>query len=124
LTIAKPGMELERIGAPDDPVEGSNVTLICTTSNKDGQEKNRPKWFYHDNNNFYRPVILLPKKKRIDKFNARFPPAKPVKNLQPTNNQGPFTKYRREMVEIFFNLLIQYFQSVGNELTERKIMFD
>ena len=105
-------MELERIGAPDDPVEGSNVTLICTTSNKDGQEKNRPKWFYHDNNNFYRPVILLPKKKRIDKFNARFPPAKPVKNLQPTNNQGPFTKYRREMVEIFFNLLIQFFQSM------------
>ncbi len=59
----------------------------------------------------------------MEKFNARFP-ANGEKNSQTTNNQGPFTKYRREIVEIFFNLLIQYFQSVGNELTERKIMFD
>jgi hypothetical protein len=25
------GIEVERVGAPDDPVEGSNVTLICTS---------------------------------------------------------------------------------------------
>jgi hypothetical protein len=35
------GIELERVGAPDDPVEGSNVTLICTYYWRP------PTWFYY-----------------------------------------------------------------------------
>lgn len=30
--MTKSGIELKRVGAPENPVEGSNVTLICTTS--------------------------------------------------------------------------------------------
>jgi hypothetical protein len=28
--ILQLGIDLERVGEPDDPLEGSNVTLICT----------------------------------------------------------------------------------------------
>jgi hypothetical protein len=30
--VATLGVELERVGTPENPVEGSNVTIICTTS--------------------------------------------------------------------------------------------
>lgn len=32
IGVAKLGIELEKVGAPGDPVEGSNVFFICTTS--------------------------------------------------------------------------------------------
>jgi hypothetical protein len=35
------GIEVERVGAPDDPVEGSNVTLTCTSY------WSIPTWFYY-----------------------------------------------------------------------------
>jgi hypothetical protein len=43
------GIEVERVGAPDDPVEGSNVTLICTSYllSSDEQPINPPTWFYY-----------------------------------------------------------------------------
>jgi hypothetical protein len=44
------GIELERTGAPADPVEGSDVTLICSTAYDD--MSNRPVWFYHVNDNY------------------------------------------------------------------------
>jgi hypothetical protein len=37
------GIEVERVGAPDDPVEGSNVILICTSYWRP------PTWFYYEN---------------------------------------------------------------------------
>jgi hypothetical protein len=47
------GIEVERVGAPDDPVEGSNVTLLCTsfaiTSGHDLIDP--PTWFYYANGN-------------------------------------------------------------------------
>jgi hypothetical protein len=36
------GIEVERVGAPDDPLEGSNVTLICTSYLYPA-----PTWFYY-----------------------------------------------------------------------------
>jgi hypothetical protein len=52
--IIQLGIEVERVGAPDDPVmEGSNVTLICTsfaiTSGHDLIDP--PTWFYYGNGN-------------------------------------------------------------------------
>ncbi len=44
------GIELERTGAPADPVEGSDVTLICSTAYDD--MSNRPMWFHHVNDNY------------------------------------------------------------------------
>lgn len=48
-------MQVERVGAPDDPVEGSNVTLICSTSDvrRSAKIKIQPKWFYHDSYRYY-----------------------------------------------------------------------
>ncbi len=43
-------MEVER-GAPVDPVEGSNFTLICTTSAY--FHNGPPAWFYYDNDRYY-----------------------------------------------------------------------
>ena len=34
----KLGIELERVGSSDDPFEGSNVTLICSTCNEFGSK--------------------------------------------------------------------------------------
>jgi hypothetical protein len=44
------GIELERTGASATPVEGSDVTLICSTAYYDDMP-NRPMWFYHVNDN-------------------------------------------------------------------------
>jgi hypothetical protein len=44
------GIELERTGASAAPVEGSYVTLICSTAYYDDMP-NRPMWFYHVNDN-------------------------------------------------------------------------
>ncbi|XP_046462546.1 uncharacterized protein LOC124208710 isoform X2 [Daphnia pulex] len=46
-------MEVE--GAPDDPVEGSNVTLICTTSAYFHNVP--PSWFYYDNGHHHQVTI-------------------------------------------------------------------
>jgi hypothetical protein len=48
------GIEVERVGAPDDPVmEGSNVTLICTSHYQSPTLKfiDPPTWFYYANRN-------------------------------------------------------------------------
>jgi hypothetical protein len=61
------GIQVERVGAPDDPVEGSNVTLICTsfsapsaltskinpslTISLDIKSIDPPTWFYYANRN-------------------------------------------------------------------------
>ncbi|XP_046654437.1 vascular endothelial growth factor receptor 1-like isoform X1 [Daphnia pulicaria] len=48
------GIEVERVGAPDDPVEGSNVTLICTfyaISTDRRAILAPPTWFYYANRN-------------------------------------------------------------------------
>jgi hypothetical protein len=43
------GIEAERVGAPDDPVEGSNVTLICSSYSLSSTFKSidPPTWFYY-----------------------------------------------------------------------------
>jgi hypothetical protein len=46
------GIEVERVGAPDDPVEGSNVTLICTSYAISSDRRAilaPPTWFYYAN---------------------------------------------------------------------------
>jgi hypothetical protein len=45
------GIEAERVGAPDDPVEGSNVTLICTYYKFFSNHSSRvfTRWFYYSN---------------------------------------------------------------------------
>jgi homoserine acetyltransferase len=62
------GIEVERVGAPDDPVEGSNVTLICTSFSASSaltlkrypwliilssasESIDPPTWFYYANRN-------------------------------------------------------------------------
>jgi hypothetical protein len=59
------GIDLERVGAPDDPVEGSNVTLICTSYSASSvliiypsliissaiEIIDPPTWFYYANRN-------------------------------------------------------------------------
>jgi hypothetical protein len=52
--IIQLGIEVERVGAPDDPVmEGSNVTLICTSFVRSLNDKriDPPTWFYYANGN-------------------------------------------------------------------------
>jgi hypothetical protein len=51
--IIQLGIEVERVGAPDDPLEGSNVTLICTcfAISSDEQPIDPPTWFYYANEN-------------------------------------------------------------------------
>lgn len=44
----KLGLELDRLGAPDDPVEGSNVTLVCSTFNNYASPT-PPPWSYQTN---------------------------------------------------------------------------
>nr|CAH0106520.1 unnamed protein product [Daphnia galeata] len=41
------GIELELKGSPSNPVEGSNVTLICSTSNDSNDLPFMPTWKYH-----------------------------------------------------------------------------
>jgi hypothetical protein len=48
-------MEIERVGAPVDPVEGSNVTLICTTSAY--FHNGPPSWFYYDNGHHHQVTL-------------------------------------------------------------------
>jgi hypothetical protein len=45
------GIEVERVGSPDDPLEGSNVTLICTNYYKVFSDYSRvvTTWFYYAN---------------------------------------------------------------------------
>ena len=43
------GIELERMGAPDDPVEGSNVTLICRILFPGIRYPTPPEWEYQIN---------------------------------------------------------------------------
>ncbi|XP_046654208.1 vascular endothelial growth factor receptor 1-like [Daphnia pulicaria] len=50
LPVIVQGIELERTGAPADPVEGSDVTLICSTAYDDMPI--RPMWFHHVNDNY------------------------------------------------------------------------
>jgi hypothetical protein len=49
------GIEVERVGAPDDPLEGSNVTLICTYYSvfieSTFKSIDPPTWFYYANGN-------------------------------------------------------------------------
>jgi hypothetical protein len=47
------GIEVERVGAPDDPLEGSNVTLICSSSviSSSYDVVDPPTWFYYANGN-------------------------------------------------------------------------
>jgi hypothetical protein len=51
--IMQLGIEVERVGAPDDPVEGSNVTLICTcfAISSNYYSRDPPTWFYCANGN-------------------------------------------------------------------------
>ncbi len=44
--IWKIGIELERIGDPDDPVEGSNVTLIYRVIFPEIKYAASPEWAY------------------------------------------------------------------------------
>jgi hypothetical protein len=47
-------MEVERVGAPaEDPAEGSNVTLICSSTSESGEQNFYPKWFYYENDTYY-----------------------------------------------------------------------
>ena len=55
--ILKIGIELERIGGPDDPVEGSNVTLICRVIFPEVKYAAPPEWAYQVNNNARMQVI-------------------------------------------------------------------
>ena len=55
--ILKIGIELERIGDPDDPVEGSNVTLICRVIFPEVKYAAPPEWAYQVNNNARMQVI-------------------------------------------------------------------
>jgi hypothetical protein len=45
------GIEVERVGAPDDPLEGSNVTLICSSYSLSStlEPIDPPTWFYYAN---------------------------------------------------------------------------
>ena len=64
------GIELERMGAPDDPVEGSNVTLICRVIFPEVKYAAPPEWAYQVNNNARMQVIdetNLPE--GLEKFN-------------------------------------------------------
>ena len=48
------GAALERIGEPDDPVEGSNVTLICiTVTNYNDPQPMQWHWNYYENDYRY-----------------------------------------------------------------------
>jgi hypothetical protein len=42
-------MELERVGEPNDPVEGTNVTLICRISELQATSSNFLNWTYEIN---------------------------------------------------------------------------
>ena len=43
------GIELTRIGEPDDPLEGSNITLICRTLFAEIKFPSPPEWAYQIN---------------------------------------------------------------------------
>ena len=43
------GIELTRIGEPDDPLEGSNITLICRTLFAEIKFPSPPEWAYQFN---------------------------------------------------------------------------
>jgi hypothetical protein len=43
------GIELTRIGEPDDPLEGSNITLICRTLFAEIKFPSSPEWAYQFN---------------------------------------------------------------------------
>jgi hypothetical protein len=47
------GIEVERVGAPVDQLEGSNVTLICSSYSLSSTFKSidPPTWFYYANGN-------------------------------------------------------------------------
>jgi hypothetical protein len=45
------GTVLEIAGAPGDPVEGSDVTLLCSVSYP--SIKDPPEWFYYANGNYH-----------------------------------------------------------------------
>ncbi len=47
----KIGMELEREGDPEDPVEGSNVTLICRVIFPEVKYAAPPEWAHQIDNN-------------------------------------------------------------------------
>jgi len=50
-------MELERVGDPEDPVEGSNVTLICRAIFPEVKYAAPPEWAYQIDNNASVQVI-------------------------------------------------------------------
>ncbi|KAI9559290.1 hypothetical protein GHT06_016079 [Daphnia sinensis] len=50
FTVSVKGMELERIGDSDGPLEGSNVTLICRTIYPEVKFPAPPEWAYQINN--------------------------------------------------------------------------
>lgn len=50
-------MELERVGDPEDPVEGSNVTLICRAIFPEVKYAAPPEWAYQIDNNARMQVI-------------------------------------------------------------------
>jgi hypothetical protein len=60
----KVGIELTRIGEPEDPAEGSNITLICSTMFAEIKFPSPPEWAFEING--------TGKMKKIDEIN---PPA-------------------------------------------------
>ena len=43
------GIELTRVGEPDDPLEGSNITIICRTLFAEIKFPSPPEWAYQIN---------------------------------------------------------------------------
>jgi hypothetical protein len=56
FVITLTGLELVKKGAPDDPVEGSNVTFMCIVDEL--HDPHPPNWFHQDSNGHYHPLTL------------------------------------------------------------------
>jgi hypothetical protein len=56
FVITLTGLELVKKGAPDDPVEGSNVTFMCIVDEL--HDPSPPNWFHQDSNGHYHPLTL------------------------------------------------------------------
>jgi hypothetical protein len=48
-SIEQIGIEIERVGPADDPMEGSNITLICSYFALSSTLKSPPTWYFYGN---------------------------------------------------------------------------
>jgi hypothetical protein len=56
FVITLTGLEILKKDAPDDPVEGSNVTFMCIVDEL--HDPSPPNWFHQDSNGHYHPLTL------------------------------------------------------------------